>query len=405
MYPLLADRLLLRYFETPLLYDIISEDIWELDEEAFTLFQYFTGHNSIEQIANEMGVQEEKIKEIIEEFGPELILNKQELEAPIKYQIPQALIPSLRTVLIHITSVCNLSCRHCYLPKGELLHLEPALFQSTIQQFDDLQGLKVLISGGEPLLHPKVFEMLRSIQPKKLRKILLSNGLLIDAKKAVWLKALIHEVQISIDGITSHHIFRNNPTAFDKSIQSIKHLKHAGLEVSVATMIHSQNIEELEELESILKDLEVKSWALDVPSKAGAFLSNPDLNPSLQEAGVALRRYGWGAPLEDTHGTYACGAHLCAVMPNGDVSKCGFFADQPVGNLNQASLSDCWQLIQKNYIWEQKDLECAKLKCPHLVDCRGGCRFRASVETDNLYSIDPVKCAAFDYKNTRRSDE
>jgi AdoMet-dependent heme synthase len=403
MYPLLADRLLLRYFETPLLYDIISEDTWELDEEAFTLFQYFTGHNSIEQIAKELGVQEEKIEEIIEEFGPELILNKHELEASAKFQAPHTLIPSLRAVLIHITSACNLTCRHCYLQKGELLHLEPALFHSAVQQLDALQGLKVLISGGEPLLHPKVFEMLRSIQSNKLRKILLSNGLLIDASKAARLKELVQEVQISLDGIKSHNIFRDNPTAFDRSVQSIKYLKHAGLEVSVATMIHSQNLDELEELESFLKDLEVKSWALDVPSKTGSFLNNPDLNPSLEEAGAALRRYGWGAPLEDTHNTYACGAHLCALTPNGGVSKCGFFADKPVGNLNQTSLSDCWQRIQKNYIWEQKDLECAKLKCPHLADCRGGCRFRASVATNCLTGIDPVKCASFQF-NTKRSD-
>ncbi|MDD1777288.1 MAG: radical SAM protein [Candidatus Helarchaeota archaeon] len=404
MHPLLADRLLLRYFETPLLYDIISEDTWELDEEAFTLFQYFTGHHSIEQIAKKLGVQEEKIKEIVKEFGPELILNKHAITSPVQFQVPHTLVPSLRAVLIHITSACNLTCRHCYLQKGELLHLEPALFHSAVQQLDDLQGLKVLISGGEPLLHPKVFEMLHSIQPNKLRKILLTNGLLIDASKATRLKGLIHEVQISLDGIKSHNNFRNHPLAFDKSVQSIKHLTHAGLEVSVATMIHSQNLEELEELESILKDLEVKSWALDVPSKTGAFLDNPDLNPPLEEAGAALRRYGWGAPLEDTHSTYACGAHLCAVMPNGDVAKCGFFADKPVGNLNQTSLSDCWRLVQKNYIWEQKELECAKLKCPHLGDCRGGCRFRASVETNSRYGIDPVKCAAFNFKNSRRSD-
>lgn len=401
MFPLLADRLLLRHFEVPLLYDIISEDIWELDEEAFTLFRYFTGHNSIEQIAKELGLQEEKIIEIIKEFNPELILNKHELGSCVKYQAPHALIPSLRTVLIHITSACNLTCRHCYLPKIVLHHLDPALFYSVVRQFNDLQGLKVVISGGEPLLHPKVIEMLLSIQPLKLRKILLSNGLLIDARKAVRLKNLIHEVQISLDGTKSHNIFRDNPTAFNRAVQSIKYLKQAGLEVSVATMLHSQNLDELEELEALLKDLEVKSWALDVPSKTGTFLNNPNLNPSLEEAGVALRRYGWGAPLEDTHNTYACGAHLCAVMPNGDVAKCGFFADKPIGNLNQTSLSDCWRLIQKNYIWEQKDLECAKLMCPHLADCRGGCRFRASIETNSQYGIDAVKCAAFNFKKQK----
>ena len=402
MYPLLSDRLLLRHLEVPLLYDIFNEDMWELDEEALSALQYFTGTWSIAEIANEIQVKKTEIVDLIENLGTDLIQDQHLDGLPITIKVQPSPIPSLRTILIHATLACNLTCRHCYLGEVEKLYIDPALFCSVIAQLDQLQGLKVLISGGEPLLHPNLFQMLESIKNIRLRKMLLSNGMLINEEMARRLRPLVQEVQISVDGTESHNEFRNNPHAFDKVIQAIKALQSKGLDVSVATMIHSQNLEELSELESILKKLEVKSWALDVPSQTGEFLKHPELYPTIEEAGAALRKFGWGAPFEESHNIYACGAHLCALMPNGDISKCGFFTDQPVGNLNHMSLKDCWEVIQKGFIWEQKELECAKLDCPYLEDCRGGCRFRASVGTGQLFGVDRVKCAAFNFEHPKK---
>ncbi|MFX1298825.1 MAG: radical SAM protein, partial [Promethearchaeota archaeon] len=236
----------------------------------------------------------------------------------------------------------------------------------------------------------------------RLRKMLLSNGTLIDEEMASQLKDLVNEVQISIDGTDSHNNFRDNPHSLQKALQAIKNLNAVGLDVSVATMVHSQNLKELPALEKVLKDLQVKSWALDIPSQTGEFLKHPDLYPSIEEAGAALRNFGWGAPFEETHNIYACGAHLCAIMPNGDVIKCGFFGEKPVSNLNVTNLADCWRLIQKKFIWKQEELECASLNCPHLQDCRGGCRFRASVDSGRLIGIDRVKCAAFNFKYPKK---
>ena len=402
VYPLLSDRLLLRHLEVPLLYDISNEDMWELDEEALNALQYFTGTWSLEDIANKIQVKDSDIFELIETLGPDLIEDKHLERSPITFDVQSSPIPSLRTILIHTTLACNLKCRHCYLGEMEKKFIDSGLFHSVISQLHELQGLKVLISGGEPLLHPNIFGMLESIKKFKLRKMLLSNGMLIDTEIARRLKTLVHEVQISVDGTDSHNSFRNNSNAFEKAIQAIKTLLGAGLDVSVATMIHSQNLEELPALEAILKELGVKSWALDVPSQTGEFLKYPDLYPSIQDAGAALREYGWGAPFEETHNIYACGAHLCALMPNGDISKCGFFTDRPVGNLNQMSLKDCWKAIQKDFIWEQKELECAKLNCPYLENCRGGCRFRASVGTGQLFGVDRVKCAVFNFEYPKK---
>jgi len=396
-YPKLTDRVLLRNLEVPLLYDIISENLWELDEEALTTFQYFTGAWSVSQIATKLNIDKTKLEKIIADLGTEVVINSKGSGQIKKFVINKTLLPSLRTILIHITRACNLECLHCYLDKTRKQYMRPELFISTVSQLDQLQGLKILISGGEPLLHPKLFEMLKAIEQVHLRKVLLSNGTLITADIAKRLQSFVHEVQVSIDGVHSHNVFRKNPTALEKAIRGIQHLKTVGLDVSVATMIHAKNLNELEELESLLKELRVKSWALDIPSKTGEFLQHPELYPSVKEAGAALRKFGWGAPLEDVHDVYACGAHLCAVMPDGNVGKCGFFDDKPIGNLKQKSLVDCWQAIQKSYIWEQSKLDCTSVNCPYLKDCRGGCRFRAYMDTGRLMGVDRVKCETFEF--------
>ena len=402
VYPLLADGLLLRHLEVPLLYNIFTEDLWELDEEALTTLQYFTGTWSIEDIAKEMNIDKTEILDLIDALGPDLVLNKQIDGEVIRNNVKKSSIPSLRTILIHLTLVCNLTCRHCYLDKSEKVNIGPNIFKSAVTQLDQMQGYKVLISGGEPLLHPQIFEMLQSIKEAKLRKMLLTNGMLIDNETVAKLKPLIQEVQISIDGTKSHNSFRNNSTAFKKAMDAVRLLVAEGLDVSVATMVHSQNLKELPELESILKEIGIKAWALDVPSQAGEFVKYPELYPSIEEAGKALRMYGWGAPFEETSNIYACGSHLCALMPNGEISKCGFFTDKPVGNLSNKSLSECWKLIQKDFIWEQKELECAKLECPFLEDCKGGCRYRASVNSGQLLGVDYVKCAAFKFNYQKK---
>ncbi|MFH1675082.1 MAG: SPASM domain-containing protein, partial [Pseudomonadota bacterium] len=82
---------------------------------------------------------------------------------------------------------------------------------------------------------------------------------------------------------------------------------------------------------------------------------------------------------------YACGHHLCTVTPEGYVAKCGFFKDDPLGHLKEG-LEVSWKRARHIPLSE---LECAP--CPHVLDCKGGCRLRAG----SLYSKDPVMCALY----------
>ena len=402
MYPKLANHVVLRSLEHPVLYDFANDELYELEDDEYQWVRYFTGYSSLNQLLSQFNKPREGFLGFLDELKKEgLIELKDEKASEIPfYSVDQSTLPSLRTLLLHVTTKCNIQCLHCYLDKSSPIELDMQVLLETVLQFDQMQGLKLLVSGGEPLLHSKIFEFLENIREYKIRKILLSNGLLIDKETAERLKDLVHEVQISIDGIKSHDRFRDMKGAFERSIAAIKTLQSFDIHVSVATMIHRENIGELQELEQILKDMNIESWMLDAPSPSGDFLDNLDFQASVEDAANALKRYGWGYTFEDSSNIYACGAHLSAIMSNGDVAKCGFFEDQPVGNIYTDPLTSCWEKIKDNWIWGLDALNCQELDCPHLADCKGGCRFRAFQYSKNLMGEDPVKCGIYGFKSS-----
>jgi len=396
LYPLLLESTVIRNLEVPVLYDYVNDELYELDEEAFKVVKLFNGNYSIGEISKITGFPIKEIEELTEYLLKENLLTAKKIKEKTEIaDYPQSPIPSLRTILIHLTTSCNLNCVHCYLDKSRKMEMNPKIFIDLVKQFDMLQGLKILVSGGEPLTHPQFFEMMEKIRKTKVRKVLLTNGLLLNHETIQSLKGLVHEIQISLDGTKSHEEFRRMKNAFNLTLNSIKAAKDNGFTVSVSTMIHRKNLDELPELEKILKNLKVDNWYLDVPTVTGEYKNNSAFHLDPYTTGNILKKYGFGKQFFDESEIYACGAHLCAIMANGDVTKCGFFEEQPVGNIHSKSLRECWGLIREKYLWKQKDLECYKIGCEHLKDCRGGCRYRAYIETNNLLGIDRVKCSYY----------
>ena len=396
MYPLLLENVALRNLEAPILYDYVNDEMFELDNEAFNAVKHFNGKHNIEEISKITGSTIKDLKELTDYLIKENLLTDRKVEEKVEIgNYNKSPVPSLRTILVHITTFCNLNCAHCYVDKDQKLEMNPEIFYDIVKQFHELQGLKILISGGEPLTHSKFFEMMKKIKNLKIRKVLLTNGVLLDYKKIQLLKELVQEVQVSLDGTKSHEQFRKMKNSYKLTLNNIKLLKDNRFTVSVSTMIHNKNLDELPELEKTLKEIKVDNWYLDVPTVTKEYKNNPLFHLDPHTAGKALSRYGWGKQLYYENETHACGVHLCAIMANGDVAKCGFFQDQTVGNIKNKSLKECWELVKKEYIWKQNELKCNEIKCEYLKDCKGGCRYRALIDTHDILGIDKVKCSYY----------
>ena len=92
----------------------------------------------------------------------------------------------------------------------------------------------------------------------------------------------------------------------------------------------------------------------------------------------------FGEGFYGSSGSWACGAHLAAVMADGTVDKCGYFTERRSGRIGEG-LAAVWPRVPR---WRLDELSC---RCAHLAECRGGCRFRAQAQGD-LLGPDPAMC-------------
>ncbi len=381
-YPVLAPAYVLRRLETPFAYNTREDELYELDEEAFIFLRKCDGKTPFSKIIAGFG---EECRNAIEYMMNEGIILMQETAAQRKIREEQSPIPSLRYLLLSITHKCNLSCKHCYLGNPQNRDMEPRVFEKSVSQFEEMGGLKLMISGGEPLMHNRFWELMEVLRSYELRIVILSNGTLIDRAVAGRLSEFVDEVQVSIDGIRSHDLLRGKGS-YNKAMSGISALAASGIPIAIATMLHRYNAAEFEEMQALFSDLKVLSWSVDMPCAVGNLKKNMDFILPLEEASLLLK-YGYGAGAHESTGNFTCGSHLCAVSPEGDVSKCGFFEDEPAGDVED--LRAAWSNLCKNYLWTIDKLECRD--CRVVEDCRGGCRFRAK-QFRGMLAPDPLLC-------------
>ncbi|NJD77107.1 MAG: radical SAM protein [Candidatus Methanoperedens sp.] len=382
LFPALAPGYVLRKLESPFAYNISDDQLYELDDEAFEFLKKCDGRHPYSDLILDV---DEGSQESIDYMIEERIIRMYKTPSPRKTGAKQSPVPSLRYLLLNITDRCNLACKHCYLGGQGTSEIKTALFEKAVSQFEEMGGLKLMISGGEPLLHPKFWELMEILPSFELRVILLSNGTLIGKKEASKLSGYVNEVQVSIDGVSGHDLLRGQGS-FDKARRAICALRHFNIPVSVATMVHRYNMQEFEKMQELFSRYDILSWSVDVPCVTGNLKANPDYIPDAGDAAKFLK-YGFGAGAHESSGDNTCGSHLCSVSPDGAVSKCGFFGDEPVGDVND--LKSAWAKLCKNYLWTLDKLECHD--CLHIRECRGGCRFRAK-QYKGILAPDPLMC-------------
>lgn len=371
----------LKRLEFPAVYKKDTDELYELGEEAFEFLKSCRGDKPVENLTQE----EQKF---VDYCFQENILIELETAKKMLLKVGENETPSLRYLLVNLTERCNLKCRHCYLKDLENQDLTAKTLLKVFDEFDEMGGLRLIVSGGEPLLHPN-FELLnQALKNRTFRTILNTNATLLNAEKVSSL--FFDEIQISLDGLKEGHESLRGKGTFEKAISGIELAKQAGKDVSVATMVHSQNLDEFDELEEILKKLGVSSWLIDVPVAEGRLAENRDLMPLLDQRLKKIFKKQFGAEVHQSSSDYVCGAHLAAIQSKGKLTKCGFYKNWTGGSVLEG-LQKAWKNLPKMKLTE---LAC---DCPYLTDCRGGCRFRAEVYNGGKrQGADPVKCLFYE---------
>lgn len=371
----LSNGFILKWLETPSVYDIKGDELYELDEDAFEF---------LKRCSSPEGCKSNEDKKFIDYCLSEGILTKE----PINIKRPALVkspIPSLRYLELQITDKCNLRCKHCYIGKPKNNEISIDKIKGIFDEFEEMQGLRLLITGGEPLMHSR-FEEINLLLPKyNFRKILFTNGLLLNSE--ILKRLNVDEIQFSVDGMKNGHEAIRGRGTYEIVMQKIQEAINTGITVSIATMVHSENLNEFDDMDKLFRRISIKDWTVDVPCFSGNLKLNSTFYLSPEIAGRYLN-YGFGSGLHGGGEGFACGLHLMSVLANGVICKCAFYSDTPVGNINEG-LKKAWKKILPLRL---EDIECSDSLCKFIDECRGGCRFRAGANRKK----DLYKCYAYD---------
>jgi radical SAM protein with 4Fe4S-binding SPASM domain len=374
LYLSLHPKAALKNLEQPFVYHIGRDELYEIDERAQNFLLRCNGESRGKELTTDT--------DFVEYCLDEGILEGYEQPAPNTVTVDDGLTPSLRYLELHLLHKCNLKCRHCYLGSPEPIEMPVDSAVDITRQFSDNGGLRLLISGGEPLLYKDLKPYLEQTRTLKIRRVLFTNGTLISSGNIDWLN--MDEIQFSLDGWKKGHEHLRGRGTFEPTLQGIHMATDAGIPVSISTMIHQYNLNEFDRLCEFIQEIHAIEWGIDVMAVSGSLMKNPDLTVPYETAARYLK-YAFGGGYHGSSQGYACGRHLMTVLPNGQAVKCGFYADQPLGNAKK-SLEHCW--LKMNHV-PLDQLECKG--CPALEECRGGCRFRAP----HPLAPDPVMCAFY----------
>ena len=341
--------------------------------------------------------------------------------------------PRLNLVAWEITRACNLKCAHC---RASAVDRRSPDELSTSDCYHVIDGILevgkpiLILTGGEPLVRPDVFDIAQYAVSKGLRVVMGSNGTLITDEIASKLKSVpISRIAVSLDFPVPElqDKFRGKSGAYAAAMAGIAAIKKAGLELQINCTLTRQNIAYLEQLLTLALELGAVAFHpfFLVPTGRGKGLEADELSSEEYEktlnwiydkqmelgdriffkptdAPHYLRVLKQKQASETSHGktissgnpvhavTRGClaGTGFCFISHTGVVQGCGYLNIE-AGNVKNQSFGE---ILDNSPIFKSlRNLSSIKGKCG---DCEykricGGCRARAFESTGDYLGAEP----------------
>ena len=162
-------------------------------------------------------------------------------------------------VIWNLIRRCNLTCKHCYSISADTNFPGELDTQAVFTVMDELKRSRVpvlILSGGEPLLRPDIFEISRRSKDMGFYTALSSNGTLITRDNIDRIAEIDYDyVGVSLDGIEgTHDRFRRKDGAFQESLAGIRLCRDLGLKVGVRFTMTQDNAADLPALLKLVED-------------------------------------------------------------------------------------------------------------------------------------------------------
>ncbi len=329
-------------------------------------------------------------------------------------------------VALNLTRRCNLACAHCYLDAGtrecgDANELDTESVKRILTGISEVNpACMVVLTGGEPLLRPDIYELCSHAAGLGLMAVVGTNGTLLTGKNVRRLQqAGVSGVGISVDSLSPafHDGFRGMDGALTHTMAGIENCRERGLSFQVHMSVHQGNVEEVEAM---------MAWA----HKKGALVMNffflvctgrgervTDITPRQYEGVLSLlldaqdrypgmmvrarcaphfKRLAWqkdtDSPLTRAQGYEGggclAGTHYSRVTPQGEVTACPYI-EESVGSLREQSFGEIWSSSEIFRQLRAPELGGKCGKCEFQVLC-GGCRARPLAMHGDLFGEDEL---------------
>jgi len=173
------------------------------------------------------------------------------------------------TVAWEVTRACALACVHCRaaaIPRRDPGELTTAEAFVVVDQVVDAGRPILVVTGGDPLMRPDLFEILEYAVSRDLR-VALSPSATARCTRAAMQRARdvgVSRVHISLDGANaeSHDTFRGVRGSFARTQRIIADLRELGLSLQIGTTVSRYSVDQLDEIATLVRQSGAVMWSL-----------------------------------------------------------------------------------------------------------------------------------------------
>ncbi|MGZ8158830.1 MAG: heme d1 biosynthesis radical SAM protein NirJ [Methylobacter sp.] len=346
--------------------------------------------------------------------------------------------PAAPVVIWNLIRRCNLTCKHCYTTSTDINFPNELSTPEIYTVMDDLKAFKVpvlILSGGEPLLHPDIFDISRRAKDMGFYVALSTNGTKISADNIDEIASINYQyIGVSLDGIKdTHDQFRRVQGSFDQALHGIHLCLEKGIKVGLRFTLTQDNAQDFPALLQLMDDHNIDKFYLSHLNYGGRGNKNrkDDAHFSMTRTAMDLlfeTSYEWlkagkdrefvtgnndadavyflhwvarhfpakvehiKAKLEQWGGN-ASGVNVANIDNLGNVHPDTFWWHYELGNVKEQPFSEIWMdtsdPLMVGLKQHPRPLEGRCARCHYQEICNGNTRVRAAQTTGNFWAEDP----------------